>query len=118
MKSLVNAFIISRIDYFNSVFNGIDAVHLRPIQSVRNASARLIIKKWKYDQITATIRDELHWLPMQQRLDYKLCNVNYKCLHQSGPSYASVCPRVGEMRVVVIFAQQPVVTWLSYEQTI
>ena len=93
-KTLVNAFISSRVDYCNSVFNGAGAVHLHPIQSVLNASARLIVKKRKFDQITATIRDELHWLPVQQRLDYKLCNFIYKCFHHSAPSYlSSVCIR-------------------------
>ena len=85
-KTLAIAFISSRVDYCNSVFNGTDSVHLRPIQSVLNASARLIVKKRKYDQITATIRDELHWLPVQQRLDYKPCNFIYKCLHQRASS--------------------------------
>ena len=79
-------------------FNGTGAVHLRPIQSVFNASARLIVKKRKFDQITATIRDELHWLPVQQRLDYKLCNFIYKCLHHSALLYlSSMCIRVGEI---------------------
>jgi len=26
-----------------------------------------------YDRITSAIRDSLHWLPVQQRIDYKLC---------------------------------------------
>ena len=78
-----------------SFFNGTGAVHRHPIQSVLNASARLIVKKWKYDQITATIRDEQHWLQVQQRLDYKLYNFIYKCLQQSAPSnISSVCIRV------------------------
>ena len=41
----------------------------------------LTVKKQKYNHIMATIRDELHWLPMQQRLVYKLCNFVYKCFH-------------------------------------
>ena len=88
-KTLVNALISSRVDYCNSVFNGTGAVHLRPIQSVLKAFAHLIVKKRKFDQITATIRDELHWLPVQQRLDYKLCNFIYKCFHHSASSYLS-----------------------------
>ena len=58
----------------------------------------MYVKKRKYVQITATIRDELHWLPVQQRLDYKLCNFIYKCLHHSAPLYlSSVCIRAGEI---------------------
>ena len=97
-KTPVNAFITSRADYWNSVFNGTGAVNFRPMQSVLNASARLIVKKRKYDQISATNRDELHWLPVQQRIDYKPCNFIYKCLHHSVPSYLlSVCIRVDEI---------------------
>ena len=40
------------------------------------------------------MRDELHWLPVQQRLDYKLCNFIYKFLHHDTPSYLS---SVGEI---------------------
>ena len=77
-KTLVHAFISNRVDYCSGVFNSTGAVHLRQIQSLLNASERLIIKKRKFDQITVTIRDELHWLPVQQRLDYKFCNFIYK----------------------------------------
>ena len=42
-----------------------------------------------YDRITAAIRDSLHWLPVQQRIDYKLCVLIYKCLHQGAPLYLS-----------------------------
>ena len=31
----------------------------------------------------------LHWLPVQQRIDYKLCVLVYKCLHQGAPVYLS-----------------------------
>ena len=49
------------------------------------------------DQIMATIRDELHWLLVQQ-LDYILCNFIYKCLYQSIPWYmSSACIRFGEI---------------------
>ena len=43
----------------------------------------------QYDRITVTIRDSLHWLPVQQRIDYKLCVRVYKCLHQAAPIYLS-----------------------------
>ena len=45
---------------------GSDVGHIRPLQNVLNAAARLILRKRKYDRITAAIRDLLHWLPVQQ----------------------------------------------------
>ena len=68
-KTFVNVFVASRVDYCNSVFSGTGAVHLHPIQSVLNAAARLIVRKRKYDVITSTIRDDLHWLPVWERLE-------------------------------------------------
>src|SRR5664279_2428007 len=44
-KTLIHAFILSRVDYCNSVYNGACACHLRPLQSVLHAAARLVLKK-------------------------------------------------------------------------
>ena len=88
--TIVNAFITSRIDYCNSVFSRVAVTHLRPLQSVLNAASRLIVKKRKkrkYDLIRATIRDVLHWLPIQQRIEYKLCDLVYKAKHHTAPVY-------------------------------
>jgi len=45
------------------------------------------MQKWKFDSITPTIRDDLHWHPVPQRIDYKLCMIIYRCLHQTAPVY-------------------------------
>ena len=74
-KTLVNAFITSRIDYCNSVFSRVAVSHLRPLQSVLNAAAQLIVKKHKYDTNTVTICYVLHLLLIQQRIEYKLCDL-------------------------------------------
>ena len=68
---------------------GVSAVHLRPLQNVLNSAALIILRKQRLDHITADIRDLLHWLPVQQRLEYKMCVLVYKCLHQSAPIYLS-----------------------------
>jgi len=45
----------------------------------------------------ATFRDGLHWLPVQQRIEYKVCVLVYKCLHQAAPTYlAELCSSVSE----------------------
>ena len=80
-------FIISCVDYYNSVFGNASAVHLYPLQSVLHAAARVITRNRKYDHIPATIHDQLHWLPVKQRIDHKLCTFIYKCLHNMAPVY-------------------------------
>ena len=63
------------------------AIRLRPSHSVLNAAAKVIMRKRKYDHITPGMRYELHWLPVPQRLEYKVCWFVYKWLHQMAPSY-------------------------------
>lgn len=94
-NTLIHAFILSRVDYCNSVYYRAHATHLQPLQSVLRAAARLVLKKRKYDQITASIRDVLHWLPLNKRVEFKLCMIVYKCLHNVAPTYlAESCARV------------------------
>ena len=59
----------------------ISAANLQALQSVLNSAAQLIMWKRKYDRITATLRDDhLHWLPVRQRIMYKLCTTVYNLL--------------------------------------
>ena len=75
------------MNYCNSVFGNASAVHLYPLQSVLHAAARVIMPKRKHDHISATIRDQLHWLPVEQRIVHELCTLIYKCLHNIAPVY-------------------------------
>ena len=85
-KMLVHAFVSSRADFCNSLLFGAPTHVLRKLQSVLNASARLITGGRRCDHIMPVLRD-LHWLPVAQRIDYKLALLVYKCLHDAGPSY-------------------------------
>ena len=57
---------------------------------------RLIVRKLKYDSISSTIRDILHWLQISQRVEFKTCVLVYNCLHNISPSYftSSMCQPV------------------------
>ena len=76
-RTFLRAFVISRVDYCNSIFGFTSAVH-RPLQCVINAAARSIVKRRKFDKITDSLRDELHWLPVQNNHTYKICFLVYK----------------------------------------
>jgi len=47
------------------------------------------MRKRKYDHITATLHNDLHWLPIRQRVMYKLCTIVHKCLHAAASPYLS-----------------------------
>lgn len=84
---LVNSFIVSRVDYCNSVLAGLPACQLERIQSVLNSAARLIYGRTPSDHVTDLLRDNLHWLRVPQRITYKLCLITYKSLHNLMPEY-------------------------------
>ena len=86
-KTLMHAFITSRIDYCNSVFSRASSKHVRPPQSVLHAAGRLIVRRRKFDSITPIIRNSLHWLLIAQRVEYKLYTFVFKCLHRMAPVY-------------------------------
>ena len=59
---------------------------LKKLQAVQNAAARVVTGARKFDHITPVLRD-LHWLPVRQRIKYKLAMTAYKCLHGLAPTY-------------------------------
>ena len=85
-KTLVQATVLSRIDYCNSLLFGLPVVHLSKLQRLQNAAARLVCNIPKYDHITpALIR--LHWLPVQSRIEFKVAMLVYKCINGTAPQY-------------------------------
>ena len=67
-KTLVNAFVNSRLDYCNSLLYGVGEGLMDRLQRVQNAAARLVSGAKKYDHITPIMMD-LHWLPISTAID-------------------------------------------------
>jgi len=86
VQSLVTPLVLSRLDYGNATLAGIPQHLLRRFQSVMNAAARLIYSSSRYDHITPLLR-QLHWLKAQERIDFKLAVLVFKCVHGSAPPY-------------------------------
>ena len=70
-KALVHAFVTSRVDYCNILLYGLPASHLNKVQRVLNAAARLVCRTPRYRRITPLLY-ELHWLPVRQRISFKI----------------------------------------------
>ena len=87
--SLVRALVHSRLDYCNSVLAGLPQYSLNKLQSILRASARLVLKLPGSASVSDLMRDELHWLPVPLRIQFKLCCTVFKCLHGAAPPYLS-----------------------------
>jgi len=69
---LVSAFILSRLDYCNSVLAGLPRCTTEPLQRVLNAAARLVLNLWPHDHVSPALQ-QMRWLPIDYRITYKLC---------------------------------------------
>jgi len=88
VEMLVHAFISSRLDYCNQLFLGVTGRLLDKLQSLQNAAARLVIGARKFDRITPVMQ-ELHWLPVRQRVRFNTAVLVFKCLHGLALEYLS-----------------------------
>jgi len=95
---LVFALVLSRLDYCNAVRAGLPASTLAPLQRVLHAAARLVLDLKPRDHVTPALR-ELHWLPVAQRIEYKLCLLVHKALFIHTPDYITgLLARVASIR--------------------
>jgi len=85
-RTLVQAFIASRLDYCNAVLHGITDNLLQRLQSVQNAAARLVTRTGRCEYITLVLR-ELHWLPVRRRVEFKTATLVFKVLNNLAPPY-------------------------------
>ena len=63
-----------------------DGLTIAPLQRAQNAAARLIVCLAPRDHVTSTLR-QLHWLPVQFRIKYKLCLLMHQINTSRAPSY-------------------------------
>ena len=73
LKRIVNAFVISWIDYCNSILYGLPTVEREKLQRVQNIAARLITGSSRRDHITPVLKN--------------LLLLAYKILNGQSPSY-------------------------------
>ena len=85
-KSIVQAIIMSRLDYCNGLLYGTPAVHLGKLQRLQNAAARLVCTVSRYDPITPSLIN-LHWLPVTHRIEFKIAMLVHKCIYGVAPQY-------------------------------
>ena len=86
IKKLVSNYVISRVDYCNSLYYNLPTYQLRKVQRVMNRSARLIVGLRRRERITPVLI-ELHWLPIKGRIIYKICVLTFIALRSGKPTY-------------------------------
>ena len=86
LKTLTSALVLSRVDYGNMALVSLTKTATQSIQAIINTTARLITGVRKYDHITPVLK-ELHWLKINERIEFKIALQMYKCLSNGRLAY-------------------------------
>ncbi|KAK7092477.1 hypothetical protein V1264_008215 [Littorina saxatilis] len=87
-KRLVCSGILSRLDNCNSLLAECPKSVTKPLQLVQNAAARLVFRTHMKQSVTPLLK-QLHWLPVEQRIKYKICCIFYQIAAGTAPQYLS-----------------------------
>ena len=87
-QTLLCAFILSHLDYFNCLLAGCQQFLIDRFLKVQNAAARLICRTKKLDHVQP-IFQSLHWLPIRARIQYKISMLCFNVITGTGPQYLS-----------------------------
>ena len=96
-RLLLHAFVVSRLDYCNSLFTGLPSQSLGRLQLIQNAAARLFGVYENMQQWLQQWRVNFTGCVFPERINFKLSTLVYKALHGEGPAYLrELCIPVGE----------------------
>ena len=96
MKKKARRLVCYCTNYCNSVLYGLPTSLIRRLQSVQNATARLLFGIRRSEHISPALIS-LHWLRIPERIS-ELTVLTYRATHGAGPSYLQTCfTRVADM---------------------
>lgn len=87
-KMIIHSLVTSRLDYCNSLLQGLPSYNLDKLQKIQNKAAKMITLSKGREHAQPILRS-LHWLPVHQRIKFKILCIVFKCLHNIAPSYLS-----------------------------
>jgi len=89
-SNIIRSLVLSRLDYGNALLFGTNISQIKKLQTLQNWAAKLVYCAKKYDNATPYLK-KLHWLPMKDRIMFKILLYVYKCLNSHAPEYLSSC---------------------------
>ena len=85
-KTLVQALVLSHLNYCNSMLLGIPNYNIQKIKHIHNMSTSIVQQLPGRSRITHHLAD-LHWLKVPNQIEYKIASLMFKCIHDIAPKY-------------------------------
>src|SRR6218665_2872833 len=79
-STLVHAFVVSRLDYCSTVYEGLPICRLKCLDRVLRTAALLVGRIPKFGRVSAYLRDGLHWLAYSQSIVYRVAALVRRCM--------------------------------------
>uniref|UniRef100_A0A8C1RDE1 Reverse transcriptase domain-containing protein n=1 Tax=Cyprinus carpio TaxID=7962 RepID=A0A8C1RDE1_CYPCA len=76
---LVQALVLSRLDYCNALLADLPACTIKPLQLIQNAAARVVFNEPKTAHVTPLLI-RVHWLPVAAHIKFKVLMLAYKMI--------------------------------------
>lgn len=84
--TIATSLIHSRLDYCNALFLNLPQSQMSRLQLILNSTARAVSMTPKNCRISPVLKS-LHWLKIEQRVQFKIISLTYKALQTQKPSY-------------------------------
>ena len=87
---LMCSFVLSSLDYCNSLLINITSDQMYRLQKIQNHAAKVIFRKSKHEPGTPLLK-KLHWLPVKERILFKIATFAFRFFDVTLPPYLSSC---------------------------
>ena len=72
--------------YCNSLYHGLPITQIKRLQHIQNGLALAVTRTLKHSHISPVLKS-LHWLKVEQQIQYKIISITHKLLHITEPKY-------------------------------
>ena len=83
-NSVAVSLVTSCLDYANSLLFGTSQANLNKLQRIQNTLAKLVYPNHTH---SSDALQTLHWLPVRQRINFKIATLTFKLLQHNSPVY-------------------------------
>ena len=85
---IISSCLIPHVDYCNSLYVCLPKKQINKLQRLVNASVRFIFNLRRFDRVSiSSYSKKCHFLPVQYRVNFKICLLAYKCFNNMAPKY-------------------------------